>query len=263
MPGSDGAVTDGGVVPAGGGRGILPGFGRSDLRFLGACITALGVSGELRTTRGSSFLFSGTATATRWSDSVTVDLSFEVVRIARSWLPGGSGFSRTSAHSPRSFASAVATASGPSKSSTVVLGAARPAITVSPEGSTRTMSKVGTSPAAGVFVDGAAAVDSPSRRLGARRSRSRSRRLQRVSRQPEPTVSTVPRRIARRRSRPPPKPPALRPDSAGASAACWPLAGGRGILRHGRIAHHPGRGRRCSGSATTRRRSERQARSGR
>ena len=55
-----------------------------------------------------------------------------------------SGLSSDIAHSPRSFAVAVATAPSPSRTSTVAFGAATPAITVSPVGSTRTISKLGT-----------------------------------------------------------------------------------------------------------------------
>ena len=82
----------------------------------------LAAFGVLRTTSTSFDPPSGTETATRWSERVATVLSGEVVRMARSWVPGGSGLSRAIAHSPRSLASAVAIAAGPSSTSTVAFG---------------------------------------------------------------------------------------------------------------------------------------------
>ncbi len=69
--------------------------------------------------------------------------SGDVARSARSWVPGFRGFSRMIVHSPRRLASAIATTSSPSINSTFALGAESPATAVSPDGSTRTTSKVG------------------------------------------------------------------------------------------------------------------------
>ncbi len=59
------------------------------------------------------------------------------------WSPGGSGLSRTAAKSPLGPTSVVVTSLSPSNTSSLLFGAAEPAITVEPSGSTRRTSKAG------------------------------------------------------------------------------------------------------------------------
>ena len=76
-------------------------------------------------------------------------------------LPFGSGFFGMTTHSPRASAFARPTSLVPSRTITSAFGAARPAITASPRGLTRTTSKLGgtgaTLPGSGATVFGARA----------------------------------------------------------------------------------------------------------
>jgi len=95
----------------------------------------------MTTSAGLSFC-SGTLTATDWTLSFVVPSGLCAVSVM-TMLPGFSGFSSATTHSPLPSTGTLASTSPLALMSTVAPGKARPAATVEPSRSTRTMSKVG------------------------------------------------------------------------------------------------------------------------
>ena len=96
------------------------------------------------------------ATSTVTGSETTVDGPPSEAASSRRWLPGGSGGGKMT-NCPASSATTFAITRPPSRSSTTAFGAACPATTVSPVGSTRTTSNAGRPTAASAGVEDAAA----------------------------------------------------------------------------------------------------------
>ncbi len=107
-------------------------------------ISLLGSPGRSTSASTCPSVVSGIET-TAVSGEVATTLSSVVERRTSSWPPGFSGSSRTIAKSPPSPTLVEPTTSDPATISTVDFGAALPATTREPSGSTRTMSKDGAS----------------------------------------------------------------------------------------------------------------------
>ncbi len=149
-----------GVAVAGAGaRPVTTDAAGAAATVLGLARSCVGLPGSTSATITSPLGAAGTETAMLWLETIVAPLGAAKLSVS-SCEPGGSG-GATSANWPAASATTVAWGAPFSISVTLAPGAARPAITLSPLGSTRTTSKAGGDKACWLAADGPAGTVSP------------------------------------------------------------------------------------------------------